>query len=176
MPVDMERIEAMSDEELTQVSTEHMVGFISEHTSETFGIFVDDMEDEIRRIMRSPDLIGRLKECFYRTVRNRQLKLKETKEHFEAMERSSKTGSVKDRNEWLKADFLCFDLKNLSPRQLDALFRFIDDDPDLGHGYIAGQGTIISVEGKSMTSGRSEQASYDRYAWLRRLVEPNGEG
>jgi hypothetical protein len=170
MLIDMERIEAMSDEELIKVSKGDMVRFLSTHSAERLGLLGSDIvENEFRRIMNYPDLMEQLKEWFYRAVRNRHRELKEAKERGEAWERSFETGSVKDLNDCLEADFLCFDLKNLSPRQLEALFRLIDDDPDLDLGWSGGRCDIISVASKSMTSAMPE-AWHGRWDLLGRLA------
>jgi hypothetical protein len=60
---------------------------------------------------------------------------------------------LKDVFDKLDADVLCFDLKSLSPRQMEALSRLIDEDLDLDHTWMNGPGgTAITVVSKSGTS------------------------
>lgn len=60
---------------------------------------------------------------------------------------------VKDSVDYFEPEILCFDMRFLTPKQMDALFRFIDDDPDLGHGWSNGpQGTAVIVASESMMS------------------------
>jgi hypothetical protein len=171
MLIDMERIEAMSDEELIKVSNEDMARFLCTHTAEKIKLMGrDEDENEIfMSTMNHPGLIEErsYREWFYRTVWNRERELKEAKEYGEAMERSFEksyeTGSVKDVNDWLKPEILCFDLRYLSPRQKEALYRLIDDDPDLTNGSLNGpKGTFMTVASKSMTSALP-RAEYEEY-------------
>jgi hypothetical protein len=169
MLTDMERIEAMSDEELIRVSNEDMARFLCTHTAEKIRLMGRD-EDENEIFMSTinhPGLIEErsYREWFYRTVWNRQRELKEAKEHGEAMkesfEKSYETGSVKDVTDGLRPEILCFDLKYLSPRQKEALYRLIDDDQDLVHGWVNGpRGTAVTVASRSMISAMPQ-------AWYR---------
>jgi hypothetical protein len=171
MLIDMERIEAMSDEELIKVSKEDMARFVCTHTAEQarlLGLDCDEHDLFIRTINR-PGLIEErdYRQWFYRTVWNRQLELTEAKEYGEATKmsfgKSYGTGSVKDVTAFPKPELLCFDLKYLSPKQKEALYRLIDDDQDLVHGCVnSDKGAAVTVASKSMISAMSPDQYLDR--------------
>src|SRR5260370_19918745 len=60
---------------------------------------------------------------------------------------------IRDVVRRVKPEILVFDMKLLPPKQMEALFRLIDDDPDLAHGWSNGPvGTAIMVASYSMMS------------------------
>jgi hypothetical protein len=158
MLINMERIEAMSDEELTKVSNEDMARFMCTHVIEKMELMRwggDMTEDEMfSDTMSDPGLIEKweYREWFYRTVRHRQRELKEAKEDGEALDRSC----LKDLNDRIKPEIVCFDLRDLSPRQKEALYQLIDDNPDLTRRWwYMGPTRTVTLASKSMQESRA---------------------